>query len=160
MSQKKSILLKEISGKNSQDNNIIRENLLKYFTDRDCVTLVRPADKEEDINNLNNIPFENLKSSFQYNFMTLKNKVFKDSAPKKINGKKLNGPALVTLIETFVEAINSGAIPNISNAWDAVIEKDIKDYYDKAIGEYMTRLKTLKGVYDEEEIISLLGVKA
>lgn len=84
-------LRKKISGKNSQENNLIRENIVKYFKQRECVTLPRPVESEEDLKNLMNLKLEKLKPSFKFEFLNLKNKIYKESKPKKINGKKLTG---------------------------------------------------------------------
>ena len=51
-----------------------------------------------------------MKPEFKMEFKKLKDKIFKEALPKKLNGKKLTGPALVTLIEEFVKVINSGIL--------------------------------------------------
>ena len=45
-------LRNKISGKNSNENNLIRQNILKYFKERECITLPRPADSEDTLQNL------------------------------------------------------------------------------------------------------------
>ena len=105
----------KISGKNSSENNMIRENILKYFADRDCITLVRPLDSEEELRQLNKLPLTRLKPDFKREFLKLKQKVFEEASPKVFNGKKLNGPTLVNLLNEFIQAINQGAVPNINN---------------------------------------------
>lgn len=109
--------INKISGKNSSDNNSIRENILKFFPDRDCYTLVRPADSEDELRNLNSIEFNKLKSEFRSGILELKNKIFRETTSKRIKGKKLNGLSLANLIVDFVNAINKGAVPNINNAY-------------------------------------------
>jgi hypothetical protein len=147
-------LRNKTSGKNSKDNNLIRHNILKYFPERDCFTLVRPVESEQDLKRLNKIPFENLKSTFKWEFTQLKEKIYKDTVPKKFNGKKLNGPALAHLIVEFVNSINSGSIPNINNSWDSVIQKDIKDYYDKAIFNFKSKIKKFENkIYEQAELV-------
>ena len=130
-------------GKNANDNNLIRQNIIKFFPDRDCVTLVRPVDKESDLKKLNSIPFNKLKADFKIEFKKLKDKIYKEATPKKYNGKRLNGPGLACLIEEFVKTINSGKIPNINNSWDSIIEKDINDSYSKAILYYKSQTAKL-----------------
>jgi hypothetical protein len=150
-------LRKKISGKNSNDNNLIRNNIIKFFPERDCVTLVRPVESEKDLQKLNDLPFEKLKSNFKIEFKALKDKIFKETLPKKFSGKKLNGPTLCHLIMEFVNTINSGAIPNINNSWDSVIQKDIKDYFEKALNHY--KLKTsnkTKKVYEQYDLVKML----
>ena len=68
-------LRNKISGKNSVENNLIRENIIKYFKSRECVTLPRPVDKEDDLKRLNEIPFDSLKPNFRTEFLELKRKI-------------------------------------------------------------------------------------
>ena len=131
-------------GKGANENNIIRQNIIKFFPERDCVTLIRPVDSEEDLKRLNKIPYNNLKPEFKMEFKVLKDKIFKEALPKKLNGKKLTGPALATLIEEFVKVINSGKIPNINNTWDSIIEKDVSDAYNSSYELFKNNLKLLK----------------
>lgn len=102
------------------------------------------------------IPFENLKANFKMEFRALKDKVYRDIVPKKINGKKLTGPVLAQLIVEFVNTINNGHVPNISNSWDSVINKDVKDYYEKALMHFKVSIKKLPNVLNNEELINEL----
>ena len=117
------------TGKNSE-NNLIRENIIKYFKERECVTLPRPIDKEENLQNLNNIPFSELKPNFRSEFLLLKRKVYESSKPKIFKGKRITGPILADLLIIFIDCINSGKVPNINSAWDNIILKDIEDAYE------------------------------
>ena len=147
-------------GKGCNDNNVIRQNIIKFFPERDCVTLIRPVDSEDDLKKLNMIPYNNLKPEFKMEFKILKDKIFKEALPKKLNGKKLTGPALATLIEEFVKVINSGKIPNINNTWDSVIEKDVSDAFYKSyelFKNYSSSLKIGKdNIYNERELMKIL----
>ena len=147
-------------GKNSNDNNVIRQNIIKFFPERDCVTLIRPVDSEADLKRLTNIPYNNLKAEFKMEFKKLKDKIFKEALPKKLNGKKLTGPALATLIEEFVKVINSGKIPNINNTWDSVIEKDVSDSFYKSYDLFKSNLNQLKlgtnNVYNNSDLLKKL----
>ena len=147
-------------GKGCNDNNVIRQNIIKFFPERDCVTLVRPVDSEDDLKKLNMIPYNNLKPEFKMEFKILKDKIFKEALPKKLNGKKLTGPALATLIEEFVKVINSGKIPNINNTWDSVIEKDVSDAFYKSYELFKNNSSSLKigkdNIYNERELMKIL----
>ena len=124
-------LRNKISGKNSNENNIIRENIVKYFTERECVTLSRPIDEEIKLQKLNTISFDKLKSNFREEFLSLKHKVYQDSKPKRVNGRNINGPKLVELLISFVNSINKGIVPNINTAWDSIIKNEIESQYNK-----------------------------
>ena len=147
-------------GKGAKDNNIIRQNIIKYFPERDCVTLVRPVDNEDDLKKLNSIPYNNLKPEFKMEFKILKDKIFKEALPKKLNGKKLTGPSLATLIEEFVKVINSGKIPNINNTWDSVIEKDVSDAFYKSYELFKNNLNILNleknNIYNNADLMKKL----
>ena len=147
-------------GKGCNDNNVIRQNIIKFFPERDCVTLIRPVDSEDDLKKLNMIPYNNLKPEFKMEFKILKDKIFKEALPKKLNGKKLTGPSLATLIEEFVKVINSGKIPNINNTWDSVIEKDVSDAFYKSYELFKNNLNILNleknNIYNNADLMKKL----
>ena len=148
------------SGKGFDENNVIRQNIIKFFPERDCVTLVRPVEREEDLKRLNNIPYNNLKPEFKMEIKILKDKIYKEALPKKLNGKKLTGPDLATLIEEFIKIINSGRIPNINNTWDSVIEKDVTDAFYKSYELFKINLNSLKigqnNIFDNSDLLKKL----
>lgn len=76
-------------------------------------------------------------------FKYLKDKIYKETQPKRINGKKMNGSALAQFIMEIVTAINSGVIPNINNSWDKVVMDDIVAYKNKALNSFKENLKKL-----------------
>jgi hypothetical protein len=45
--------------------------------------------------------------------MTLRRKVLNRIKPKLLNGKKINGSMLAGLVQSYVNSINSGVVPNI-----------------------------------------------
>ena len=113
------------------ENNLIRENIIKYFKERECVTLPRPVDQEEDLHKLDEIPFDKLKPNFRNEFLNLKKKVYEDSRVKRIGNKKINGPVLVGLLTQFINSLNSKIIPNINTAIENIIINEIEKSYDK-----------------------------
>ena len=139
-------LRNKISGKNSNENNLIRQNILKYFKDRECITLPRPVDSEENLQNLDKIPFNQLKTNFRKEFLVLKEKVYYTSKPKVINRKRINGAILADLLIAYVDSINSGAIPNINTAWDNIILNDIDDFYNNSLKYFKQNISKCKDV--------------
>ncbi len=139
-------LRNKVSGKNSNENNLIRQNILKYFKDRECITLPRPVDSEENLQNLDKIPFTQLKTNFRKEFLVLKEKVYYTSKPKVINRKRINGAILADLLIAFVDSINSGVIPNINTAWDNIIINDIDDYYNNSLRYFKQNVSKCKDI--------------
>ena len=113
------------------ENNLIRENIIKYFKERECITLPRPVEQEEDLHKLNEIRFDQLKPNFRNEFLNLKKKVYEESKIKRIGNKKINGPILVNLLIQFINSLNSKIIPNINTAIENIILNEIEKYYDK-----------------------------
>lgn len=147
------------AGKNSNENNIIRQNIIKYFKERECVTLPRPVDNEEDLQRLDDIPFNELKSNFRTEFLLLKKKVYETSKPKIFNGKKITGPILADLLIIFINSINSGIIPNIDTAWDNIIINEIQTSYEKCKNNWKQNTENnianinIKLIYDLKYLI-------
>ena len=54
----------------------------------------------------------------------LRNRIYKKTKPKSLHGKVLNGEMLLELCIAYTEAINSGSVPNIQNAWNYVCQNE------------------------------------
>jgi hypothetical protein len=63
--------------------------------------------------------------------------------PKTINGSLLNGIMLASLLNSYVKAINEGAVPNIENAWSYICKNECQKFVFEAIELYTTTLKNL-----------------
>jgi hypothetical protein len=98
---------------------------------------------------LNDIPFKSLKASFKMDFQYLKDKIFKDTVPKRINGKKFNGSSLAKFIVEIVNSINNNAIPNINNSWDKVVKDDILAQKIKSFNHFKEFIKK----YNESNVV-------
>lgn len=46
--------------------------------------------------------------------------------------KFITGNIMASLIEQYVDAINRGAAPNVSSAWDTVLKTEINQSYERA----------------------------
>ena len=129
----------------AEEKNRIRRLLKEFFKDRDCCTLVRPVNNETDLHNLENLEQKDLRQEFVDQYMSLRNKVLNCVKPKALNGRALNGEMLVELIESYVNAVNKGAVPNIENAWNYICKnecgkafEEAQEIYNKKIAELLT----------------------
>ncbi len=59
-------------------------------------------------------------------------KVFYNLRPKVIDGQTLTGKMFCELADSYVQAINTDAIPTISTAWERVIDSEIRSVYETA----------------------------
>ena len=78
--------------------------------------MIRPISNEGDLQKLETIDQKELRPEFLEQIDMLRNKVLNNIKPKTLNSRLLNGEMLVALIESYVLAVNKGAVPNIENA--------------------------------------------
>ena len=115
--------------------NKIRSQIKHFFRDRDCVTMVRPVEKEADLQNLDNLEDTRLRPEFNLQIKKTRKMILKKTWAKKIKGTYLDGPKFFQLAQAYVRSINSGSAPNIENAWNYILlfenEKKLRNIYQK-----------------------------
>lgn len=67
---------------------------------------------------------EKLRPEFVEQVQTLRRKVINRIKPKAINGRKLNGLMLYNLAQSYVDAINKGAVPSIESSWTYICKNE------------------------------------
>jgi len=115
--------------------NKVRTLLKHFFRSRECVTMVRPVEKETDLQSLDLLDESCLRPEFILQMKKTRKLVLMKATPKKIRGAVLDGPKLVHLTRAYVQAINSGAAPNVDSAWNYILqfenEKKLRHIYSK-----------------------------
>jgi len=96
-----------------EEKNKIRKLLTSFFKDRDCFTMVRPLVDETKLQDLDCIPFDELRPDFMDQVIEFRKRVTQGLKIKTINGKQLNGDMYCNMMCSYVAAINDGAVPNI-----------------------------------------------
>ena len=103
-----------------EEKNRVRKLLKHFFTDRDCATLVRPVEDENNIQNLSKLPDSKLRKEFIEQLAIIKAKIRKKIKGKVVNGRRVNGAIMANLCEVYTETINKGKVPSIEDAWSYV----------------------------------------
>eukprot|EP01041_Mallomonas_annulata_P000576 gene575-1107_t len=138
--------------------NHTRALISSFFPDRDCVTLVRPAEDEAMLKNLSQHPLTDLRPEFQTQVKDLLSKVAASVKPKQMQGRPLSGGMIASLVLTYVEALNSGTIPVISTAWERVLSDQCGEAKAVAMRHYNnTMTQTLSGHVREQSNVTLSG---
>jgi hypothetical protein len=114
---------------NVESKNRIRRLFKHFFKERDCVTMVRPLESEKELQKLDIMSNDELRPEFVDQMKMLRKKVLKRVKPKILNGHVLSGRMLVELSKAYIDAINTGGVPNIENAWNYLV----KNEYQKAL---------------------------
>lgn len=68
-----------------------------------------------------------------------------------MNNKRISGKVLADLIELYVKAINDGAVPNITSAWESVVDHERERFFKKAQQTYLQKIKRIELPMDEIE---------
>lgn len=144
----------------NDEKNKIRRHLTEFFKARDCTTLVRPIEREEDLQNLDNLEISCLREEFAEQVYVLREKVLLRIKPKSLNGKELNGEMFANLMGSYVNAMNSGVVPNIESSWSLVCKLQNKKIQEEAKAIYENTFAGLKKFPMSEEILKNIHNKA
>jgi hypothetical protein len=100
------------------DKNAIRDTIKQYFPRRDCVTLVRPTEREEDLQCLSDAV---LRPRFKEQVAALRQRVLGRAPLKRgCGGMLASGRVIGELAAAYADAINRGAAPLIRDTWALV----------------------------------------
>ncbi|KAL5213276.1 hypothetical protein ABZP36_024123 [Zizania latifolia] len=136
-------------GKDITPKNEIRESIRALFPDRECFTLVRPLNNENELQRLDQIPIEKLRPEFQAGLDELTRFILERTRPKQVAGTVMTGPVLAGLTQSFLGAINNGAVPTISSSWQCVEEAECHRAYDSATEVYVSSFDSTKLVEED-----------
>ncbi|TYJ13143.1 hypothetical protein E1A91_A10G031600v1 [Gossypium mustelinum] len=134
----------EGSGKDIAAKNEIRDSIRVLFPDRECFTLVRPLNNENDLQRLDQISLDKLRPEFRAGLDALTKFVFERTRPKQVGATILTGPVLIGITESYLDALNKGAVPTISSSWQSVEEAECRRAYDSASEIYMSTFDRTK----------------
>jgi DNA repair exonuclease SbcCD ATPase subunit len=123
-----------------EEKNRVRNLIRTYFPERDCYVMVRPVEKESDLQNMQNLPDSFLRKEFLQQAQLFRTKVIKKTKPKIFMKKTLNGAMLIDLIQSVLDSINEGSIPVIENSWKYVIESECIKYTDKNVRKFIEEI--------------------
>ncbi|KAJ4901504.1 Guanylate-binding family protein [Raphanus sativus] len=139
----------DISAKNE-----IRDSIRALFPDRECFPLVRPLTNEKDLQRLDQIPLEDLRGEFAAGLDALTKFVFERTRPKQVGGTVMTGPILAAITQSYLDALNNGAVPTITSSWQSVEETECRRAYDSGMEAYLAAFDQSKapeeGVLREE----------
>ena len=103
--------------------------------------MVRPLINEENLQNLDKVGLDQLRPEFSRQVISLRRQILNNIKPKAINNKNLNGNMYIELIQSYVGAINNGAVPNIENTWSLICKTECRRVMQSAIETYDGLLK-------------------
>lgn len=106
----------------SQAAHEVRQSFLRFFSHRGCMTLVRPANEETQLQHLENVPYAQLRKEFRAGVEALCTQLIATchANPKTIGGQPLGCFGFVALLRQLVGMLNDGKVINLKGAWETV----------------------------------------
>ncbi|KAK1321860.1 hypothetical protein QJS10_CPA03g00077 [Acorus calamus] len=128
--------------------NLVEDN--RRITPRDYLELaLRPGSSGgRDVSTKNEL--DKLRPEFRSGLDALTKFVFERTKPKQVGGTVMTGPILAGITQSFLDALNNGAVPTISSSWQSVEEAECRRAFDIASEVYMASFDRSK---PPEEII-------
>lgn len=108
----------------SQESKNIREGIVNFFRERDCITMVIPCTDEKDLRRLESLPPTAIRPEFHAQVNKIREKIFTQCGPKRLNGSYISSRMYVKMLQEYVNSINSGSVPVIQSAWQNVLENE------------------------------------
>ncbi|KAF3486534.1 hypothetical protein F2Q69_00055411 [Brassica cretica] len=80
---------------------------------------------------------EDLRGEFAAGLDAFTKFVFEKTRPKQLGGTVMTGPVLSAITQSYLDALNNGAVPTITSAWQNVEETECRRAYDSGIEAYL-----------------------
>lgn len=119
-------------GTEAAQKNEIKQHLRKYFPERDCCTMVRPIVDENNLQSLDSIGIEDLRSEFVEQAFNLRTRVLQGMKIKHINNQEMDGLTWIDMAQQYIEAINDGTVPTIESSWTYICRSRAQTIFEKA----------------------------
>lgn len=132
----KSLKPKQGSDERTQKFNLPRLCIQKFFPVKKCFVFDSPA-RGSKLSQLQTLSSDELNPDFVQNLSEFCSHIFTHSKTKTLpGGIQVNGPRLESLVQTYVDAINSGALPSMENMVVTLTLTENTAAVQKAIAHY------------------------
>ncbi|XP_067582927.1 guanylate-binding protein 6-like isoform X4 [Pseudorca crassidens] len=135
--------LKLIPGKNpkAQTSNLPRECIRHFFPTRKCFVFDRPTNDKELLADIENVSEDQLDPKFLEQTNNFCSYIFTNAKTKTLReGITVTGNRLRTLVVTYVDTINTGAVPCLENAVTTLAQLENSAAVQKAADHYSEQM--------------------
>lgn len=124
-----------------QASNLSRECIRQFFPNRKCFVFDRPTHDKELLQKLETISEDQLDPNFRERTQAFVSYIFTSAKMKTLReGIKVTGNRLGTLVTTYVDAINSGAVPCLDDAVTSLTQRENSVAVQKAVDHYSEQM--------------------
>ncbi|KAM6168303.1 uncharacterized protein O8D03_008696 [Erethizon dorsatum] len=118
-----------------------RECLRNFFPHRKCFVFDQPTNDKHNLLNIENVSEDQLDPNFQEQINSFYSYVCTHAKVKTLKeGIVVTGNRLGALVETYVKAINSGAVPCLENAVTTLAQRENAAAVQKAADHYSEQM--------------------
>ncbi|XP_022352643.1 guanylate-binding protein 6-like [Enhydra lutris kenyoni] len=135
--------LKLIPGNNSriQASNLPRECIRHFFPKRKCFVFDRPVNETKLLADIENIPEHQLDPKFLMQANNFCSYILTQARTKTLReGVTITGNRLKILVVTYVDTINTGAVPCLENAVTTLAQLENSEAVQKAANHYSEQM--------------------
>ncbi|KAF4021605.1 hypothetical protein G4228_013000 [Cervus hanglu yarkandensis] len=135
--------LKLIPGRNpkARTSNLPRECIRHFFPTRKCFVFDWPTNKKELLYNIENVSEDQLDPKFLRQTKNFCSYIFTNAKVKTLKeGITVTGNRLRTLVVTYVDTINTGAVPCLENAVTTLAQLENSAAVQKAADHYSEQM--------------------
>ncbi|XP_040091800.1 guanylate-binding protein 6-like, partial [Oryx dammah] len=124
-----------------QNSNMPRQCIRKFFPKRKCFVFDRPTNDRKLLLRVGELSDNQLDVNFQKQSKDFCSYIFTHAKPKTLReGITVTGGGLGTLVEAYVDAINSGGVPCLENAVITLAEHENSAAVQKAADHYSEQM--------------------
>lgn len=142
--------------RNTEISTKIRQSIMSFFKNRDCITMIRPVHDETELRNVADLPDDRIRDEFLDQLYVVRNKIYQSCQQKIINGIGLDSSKFLVYLQQFIEAFNNGVAPVIKTAWETLLQNDCEKHYKIAVDMYESQNKSFSE--KNEDKLSLLDM--
>jgi hypothetical protein len=95
--------------------------------------MVRPIVDENNLQSLESIGIEDLRSEFVEQAFNLRTRVLQGMKIKHINNQEMDGATWVAMAAQYIEAINGKTVPTIESSWTYICRSKAQSVFERAI---------------------------
>ncbi|XP_054547451.1 guanylate-binding protein 6-like isoform X2 [Talpa occidentalis] len=143
-----------------QKSNLSRECIRHFFPKRKCFVFDRPTQDKELLANIEKVSEDQLDLMFQEQTRKFCSYIISNTRPKSLReGIPVTGKRLNSLVVTYVDTINSGAIPCLENAVTTLAQLENSAALQKAADHYSQQMAQ-RVLFPTDSLQELLDVHA
>lgn len=130
----------QITPQHDEGKRRVRETIKTLFARRACATLVRPCDRDSDLQDLTS-----LRPEFERGVADLRTRLLGGLRPLTRDGTPVTPPVFVALASRYVDTVNRGAVPRIGDVWTLVCRDRNRAVCLSAVALFEERAREIEG---------------